>query len=98
LPNVFLKRLQLHQKSHSTGRARARARAVFSGAGALQNGPELSSMTAWGSCYCYHLSILFRALMVWLSMHVHIGLVNHNLVTNLLDQCSFFLNNPDQLV
>jgi hypothetical protein len=37
LPNVFLKRLPLHQKSHSTEGARARV--VLGGAGALPNRP-----------------------------------------------------------
>jgi hypothetical protein len=37
LPNVFLKQLQLHQKSRSTEGAKAGA--VFSGAGALSNRP-----------------------------------------------------------
>jgi hypothetical protein len=40
LPNVFLKWLQLHQKSRSTREAGARA--VLGGAGALPNGPLLS--------------------------------------------------------
>jgi hypothetical protein len=39
LPNVFLKRLQLHKKSRSTRGAGAEA--VLVGAGALPNGPSI---------------------------------------------------------